>query len=273
VVIGILLGQGTPERGTLEIRSVNNDRHNTGLQARSNPLTIAVTNPVRASATVSPASVSEGQNFTVSWGSANADRVQVSGPGFPSGAVGLSGSQTVTAGCIGNSDTSSATFQARALRNACSETSAQSATVTINTTRRIDQFDALPGRPFENTNFDLAWNAPGSTGVTITGPNNLSRTDSRSQGRITVTAPAIPANACALFLNFNYQITATFPGSCGSRTTTTPVSAFAAVQTFDLVESGGAGCLSSNHCLAQGRTKNEAIQCARCAIQQGCHWE
>ena len=33
VVIGILLGQGTPERGTLEIRSVNNDRHNTGLQA------------------------------------------------------------------------------------------------------------------------------------------------------------------------------------------------------------------------------------------------
>jgi len=274
VVIGILLGQGVPEGGALEIRSVNNDSHNTGLQARSNPLVIRVTAPVRVTASTSPAAATEGQPFTLSWNAANADSVEISGSGFPAGSLPPNGSRSLTAGCTGDRDTSTSSFQVRGLRNGCpTATVTQSTSVTVNAARRIVQFEALPNRPFENASFELAWNAPGASGVTITGPGNLSRTDSRSQGRITVTAPSIPSNACAQFLNHSYQLTATFPSSCGPRTASSLVSVLAAVQTFDLVESGGARCLASNHCLAQGRTRSEAIQCARCSIQQGCSWQ
>lgn len=271
VVIGILLGQGVPEGGALEIRSVNNDPHNTGLQARSDPLVIRIAAPVRVSASISPSSVTEGQPFTLSWNAANADSVQITGSGAPAGSQPTSGSLSLTSGCAGDRDATTASFQVRGLRNGCpSATMTQTATVTVNAARRITQFEGLPNRPFENASFELAWNAPGATGVTITGPNNLSRTDSRSQGRITVTAPSIPA--CVVFFNFNYQLTATFP-SCGPRTATTLVSVFAPTLTFDLVESGGSGCLSTHFCRVVARTRSEARQCATCPIQQGCSWQ
>jgi hypothetical protein len=274
VVIGILLGQGTPEGGALEIRSVNGDPHNTGLQARSNPLEIRMAAPVSVTANASPATVTEGQPFTLSWNASNADRVHVTGSGAPTGALPVSGSQQLIAPCVGNRDQTSTLYQVQASRAGCplSLSDFANLTVTVDTPRRITQFESLPRVPVaEGANIELVWNAPGATSVALSGPNGFSHNSTQSQGRVSVRAPTIPSNACAALVNSNYQIVATWP-SCGTRTQQTLVSVAALTFWFDLVESGGSQCLNNHSCRVLARNLPEARQCALCPIQQGCTW-
>lgn len=275
VTIGILLGRGVPERGTLDIRSVNDGPQNTGLQARSNPLSIEVTAPVRLTASISETSVNESDPVVVSWQSVNADQIALTGPGLGSGGtLPLSGNQNVTAQCVGDRDSTQSSYVVKALRTGCStpRLAQQNLPLTVNSLRKIVQFEGLPHHPAENSNFQLRWNAPGATGIALSGPN-FSHNSGQSQGQVSVTAPAIPQNSCLRTQNQQYQINANWGGSCGPRTDTTLVTVNAVVATFEFFESGGSNCLSSNRCLAQGRTADEARMCATCSIQVGCTWQ
>jgi hypothetical protein len=271
MVLGVLLGRGVPQRGVLEIRSKNTDPRNTGLAARSNPLSIAITGPLQVAANA-PASVGENQSFTLSWQASSADTVDIDGPALHVTGLPASGSRQIATSCTGDRDQIPGTYTVTAHRSGCSTVATQSVPVTLTTTRVISQFEGLPIRPFEGAPFRLAWNAPGATSVVITGPNNFMRNDPRAQGDVAVTAPSIPANACALFLNFNYHLVATYP-ACSTRSRDALVSVFANVQEFQVVESGGPQCLASNVCLVQARNLAEARRCASCSIAQGCSWQ
>lgn len=273
VVLGILLGQGVPERGMLEIRSTNTDPQNIGLQARSNPLEIPITGPVRVTASPSPTTVNESQPLTVSWNATNADQVEITGHGFASGmALPVSGNQTVTAKCTGDQDSVSASYQVKALRVACptARTATRNLSVTVNTPRKITQFEGIPRLPVEGSSFTLRWKTAGASSIALTGPNSFSHNTAGSQGQTSATAPLV--TQCLSLQNFNYQITATWP-ACGTRTATALVSVTTVTQPFDLVESGGAQCLSTNHCRIAARSQSEAENCASCPIQQGCTWQ
>ena len=275
VVIGILLGKGVPEQGILAIRSVNTDPQNTGLQARSDPLEIAITEPVEVEGSISPNPAREGRPVQVNWNATHADQVEISGPGFAGGtALPISGHQTVTAQCTGDRDSASVSYQVKARRVGCptSRTATRNLSVTVNTPRKITQFEGIPRLPAEGSSFTLRWKTAGASGVTLTGPNGFSHNATGSMGQTTVTAPGV--SQCMSLENFHYQMTATWP-QCGMRTETALVSVTAATRSFTLVESGGPQCRSSNNCIVQARSLSEARNCASgtCgSIQQGCTW-
>ena len=272
VVLGILLGRGVPETGIVQIRSTNTDPQNTGLQARSNPLEIPITGPVRVTSSLSSASVQETQSLTISWIAENADAVEITGPGV-TGATGLpvSGSRTLTAVCTGDRDSTTVTYRIKAFRNACPtpRSNTDNLSATITSSRAVTQFDIVPLRPLEGTSMTLRWNAPGATSVTLTGPNSFTHNANTAQGQTSTTAPSVAQ--CLSLQNFTYGLTANWP-SCGVRTDSTLASVVTNTQTFDLVESGGTQCLSSHVCRIAARSLAEARACARCPIQQGCSW-
>lgn len=275
VTLGVLLGRGVPDRGTLEIRAVNQDPQNTGTQARSNPLEIAITAPVALTASLSPTPGTETKALTINWSATNADSVDITGRGV-TGATGLpvTGSRTITLACVGDQDSAQTSYVVRAMRSNCSagRVAERNLPLTVLSGRKIDRFEGVPRFPLENSSFALHWDAPRATSVSITGPG-ASESSTQSQGQATVTAPGIPHGSCLQAQNHRFDITATWPGSCGPRTGNTLVTVTAAVATFQFKESGGAQCRDSNRCLAQGRSESEARDCARCAIQQGCSWE
>ena len=274
VTVGILLGQQTPVSGALEIRSVNDGANNTGTDRRSDPLSLVLAAPVSLSATVTPTTANENSTITVSWTAQNADSVELTGPGIAATNAPTSGNRAATLACVGDRDSRQVTFGVTARRDNCvSDRSAREVLpVTVRSTRRIDTFRGLPRFPRENTAFELDWNAPGANSISISGPNNFSHSSSQAADRVSVTAPGVPR--CLQTANFNYSLSASWPGSCGPRTDTALVTVTTAVQTFRLIESGGAQCRGANHvCLAQGRDAQEAIDCNTCAIQQGCSWQ
>ncbi len=273
VVLGILLGQGVSENGVLQIRSTNTDPQNTGLQARSNPLEIPITGPVRLTTSLSPTTVQESQSLTVSWNADNADRVEISGPGFAGGtALPVSGSRSVTAECTGDRDSSSTSYQVKALRAGCPtpRMATRSLSATVNTPRAVTMFEGIPIRPNEGSTMTLRWDTTGAAGVMLTGPNSFSHSATGSQGQTAATTPSVAQ--CLSLENFNYRLTANWP-ACGPRTATALVSATTVTGTFDLVETGGTQCLSSHVCRVAARSLTEARNCARCSIQQGCTWQ
>ena len=233
----------------LEIRSTNTDPQNTGLQARSSPLEISITGPVRVTASMSPSAVDESQPLTISWDASNADRVEITGGGFMSGtALPVSGSRTVVAKCTGDQDSASASYQVKALRTGCPtpRSATRSLSVTINTPRKVTQFEGIPRFPAEGSSFTLRWKTSGASSVALSGPDGFSHNATGSEGQTSAVAP--PVAPCLRLQNFNYQMTATWP-TCGTRTATALVSVTTATRQFTLVESGGPQCRSSHQCM------------------------